>query len=91
VLRPGGQLVFIEHVRAGDAGTARLQDRMNWLNRIVVCCDCNRPTLDSIKTAGFTVTQLEHTVLPKAPKFVRPAILGRATAPALVPSEPSLP
>jgi ubiquinone/menaquinone biosynthesis C-methylase UbiE len=91
VLRPGGQLVFFEHVRAGDPATARLQDRMNWLNRIVVCCDCNRPTLDSMKTAGFTVAQLEHTVLPKAPKFVRPAILGRATAPALVPSEPSVP
>ncbi|HEY7011125.1 MAG TPA: class I SAM-dependent methyltransferase [Streptosporangiaceae bacterium] len=91
VLRPGGQLVFIEHVRAGDPATARLQDRMNWLNRIVVCCDCNRPTLDSMKTAGFTVTQLEHTALPKAPKFVRPAILGRSTAPALVPSEPSVP
>jgi hypothetical protein len=83
--------VFIEHVRADDAATARLQDRMNWLNRIVVCCDCNRPTLDSMKTAGFTVAQLEHTVLPKAPKFVRPAILGSATAPALVPSEPSVP
>jgi len=91
VLRPGGQLVFIEHVRADDPATARLQDRMNWLNRLVVCCDCNRPTLGSMQTAGFTVTQLERTVLPKAPKFVRPAILGRATAPALVPSEPSLP
>jgi ubiquinone/menaquinone biosynthesis C-methylase UbiE len=91
VLRPGGQLVFIEHVRADDPGTARLQDRMNWLNRLVVCCDCNRPTLGSMKAAGFTVTQLEHTVLPKAPKFVRPAILGSATAPALVPSEPSVP
>ena len=91
VLRPGGQLLFIEHVRADDAATARLQDRMNWLNRIVVCCDCNRPTLDSIKAAGFTVTQLEHTALPKAPKFVRPAILGSATAPALVPAEPSVP
>jgi ubiquinone/menaquinone biosynthesis C-methylase UbiE len=91
VLRPGGQLVFIEHVRADDPGTARLQDRMNWLNRIVVCCDCNRPTLDSIKAAGFTVTRLEHTALPKAPKFVSPAILGSAAAPALVPSEPSLP
>src|SRR5580658_10492542 len=56
VLRPGGQFLFIEHVRAGDAGTARLQDRMNWLNRLVVCCDCNRPTLDSIKAAGFILT-----------------------------------
>jgi ubiquinone/menaquinone biosynthesis C-methylase UbiE len=91
VLRPGGRLVFIEHVRADDPATARLQDRMNWLNRLVVCCDCNRPTLGSMKTAGFAVTQLEHTVLPKAPKFVRPAILGSATAPALVPSEPSVP
>jgi ubiquinone/menaquinone biosynthesis C-methylase UbiE len=91
VLRPGGQLLFIEHVRADDAGTARLQDRMNWLNRLVVCCDCNRPTLDSIKTAGFTIARLEHTALPRAPKFVRPVILGSAIAPALKPSEPAVP
>jgi ubiquinone/menaquinone biosynthesis C-methylase UbiE len=86
VLRPGGQLLFIEHLRAGDPGTARLQDRLNWLNRLVVCCDCNRPTLDSIRNAGFTLTQTEHTALPKAPKFVRPAVLGRAAVPAQTPS-----
>ena len=88
VLRPGGRLLFIEHVRSDDPGTARLQDRMNWLNRLVVCCDCNRPTLDSIGAAGFTVTQVEHTALPKAPTFVRPAILGSATAPAAAPRAP---
>ena len=82
VLRPGGQLLFFEHVRSDDAGTARLQDRVNWLNRLVVCCDCNRPTLHSIQSAGFTITQIEHTTLPKAPKFVRPAIMGSATTPA---------
>jgi ubiquinone/menaquinone biosynthesis C-methylase UbiE len=86
VLRPGGQLLFIEHLRAGDPGTARLQDRLNWLNRLVVCCDCNRPTLDSIRNAGFTLTQAEHTALPKAPKFVRPAVQGRAAVPAQTPS-----
>jgi SAM-dependent methyltransferase len=48
VLRPGGQLLFIEHLRCADPALARLQDRMNWLNRLVVCCDCNRPTLDSV-------------------------------------------
>ena len=86
VLRPGGQLLFIEHLRSGDPGTARLQDRLNWLNRLTVCCDCNRPTLDSIRNAGFTLTQAEHTALPKAPKFVRPAVLGRAAVPAETPS-----
>ena len=86
VLRPGGGLLFIEHVRSDDPGTGRLQDRLNWLNRLVVCCDCNRPTLDSIRAAGFTVAQVEHTALPKAPPFVRPAILGTATTPAAAPS-----
>jgi ubiquinone/menaquinone biosynthesis C-methylase UbiE len=86
VLRPGGQLLFIEHVRSEDPGRARAQDRMNWINRLVVCCDCNRPTLSSIEQAGFTVTQIAHTALPKAPSFVSPTIVGSATAPARVPS-----
>ena len=85
VLRPGGRLLFIEHVRSADPGTSRLQDRMNWLNRLVVCCDCNRPTLDSIRAAGFAVAQVEQTALPKAPPFVRPAIVGSATAPVAAP------
>jgi ubiquinone/menaquinone biosynthesis C-methylase UbiE len=86
VLRPGGQLLFIEHVRSTDPKLARFQDRMNGLNRFVVGCDCNRPTLDSIREAGFTVTQVQHTTLAKVPKFARAAIVGSATAPAGVPS-----
>lgn len=82
VLRPGGQLLFIEHLRSDDPATARLQDRLNWLNRLVVCCNCNRPTLSTIREAGFAITQVEHTVLPKAPKFARPCVVGSATAPA---------
>ena len=81
VLRPGGQLLFIEHVRSDDAKLARRQDRMNPINRFVVHCDCNRPTLTSIEQAGFTVTQLEHQTMPKVPSFVSPLIVGIATAP----------
>jgi ubiquinone/menaquinone biosynthesis C-methylase UbiE len=80
VLRPGGRLLFIEHVRADDPELARLQDRINWLNRLVVQCDCNRQTLPAIEAAGFAVSRLERTTLPKAPKFTRPLIVGTAVA-----------
>jgi ubiquinone/menaquinone biosynthesis C-methylase UbiE len=83
VLRAGGRLLFLEHVRADDPGLARFQDRMNWLNRIVVGCDCNRPTLGTIEAEGFAVSRIEHMTMPKAPKFVRPLIVGSATAPPL--------
>src|SRR5258707_1355686 len=61
----------------------------DWLNRLVVCCDCNRPTLDSIRDAGFTPGQVEHTTLPKAPKFASPTIMGAATTPSPAPARPS--
>ena len=78
VLKPGGRLLFLEHVRSDDPALARFQDRMNWLNRFVVHCDCNRPTLTTIEASGFTVSEIEHSVLPKAPKFARPLIVGTA-------------
>jgi ubiquinone/menaquinone biosynthesis C-methylase UbiE len=80
VLRPGGQLLFIEHVRSDDERLARRQDRMNGLSRFIVGCECNRSTLDTIEGAGYTVTGVEHTALTKAPSFVRPLIVGTATA-----------
>ena len=79
VLRPGGRLLFIEHVRSDDdPKLARFQDRMNRLNHFLVGCDCNRQTLAAIEAHGFTVSQVERADLPKAPKFVRPAIVGVA-------------
>jgi ubiquinone/menaquinone biosynthesis C-methylase UbiE len=81
VLRPGGRLLFLEHVRSDDARLARRQDRMNWVNRLVVCCDCNRPTLASIQQAGFAVGEVTRGTLPKAPSFVSPLIIGSAATP----------
>jgi ubiquinone/menaquinone biosynthesis C-methylase UbiE len=91
VLRPGGRLLFLEHVRSGDARLARRQDRMNWMNRLVVRCDCNRPTLASIQQAGFAVGEVTRGTLPKAPSFVSPLIIGSAAAPPeAVSDEPRL-
>ena len=82
VLRLGGRLLFLEHVRSEDPDLARFQDRMNWLNRLVVGCECNRQTLAAIEGAGFTVSRVEHTTLPEAPKFNRPLIVGTAVTPS---------
>jgi ubiquinone/menaquinone biosynthesis C-methylase UbiE len=79
VLRPGGRLLFIEHVRSDDdPKLARFQDRINWLNHFLVDCDCNRQTLTAIEQQGFAVSRVERVELPKAPKFTRPAIVGSA-------------
>jgi len=80
VLRPGGRLLFIEHVRSDDEKLARTQDRMLPINvRIGHGCHPNRRTLDSIRDAGFEVTSLEHDTLKHTPKFIRPLIVGVAT------------
>src|SRR5437879_6782312 len=72
VLRPGGQLLFIEHVRSDEDRLAHWQDRLNALNRFMVGCECNRPTLAAIQAAGFGVTHVVHQTMPKVPAFVRP-------------------
>jgi len=82
VLKPGGQLLFIEHVRSDDAKLAKWQDRLNGLNRIVAHgCNCNRSTVDAIKQTGFTIRSLEKGSLAKVPPFVRPLVVGTAIKP----------
>jgi ubiquinone/menaquinone biosynthesis C-methylase UbiE len=81
VLKPGGELLFIEHVRSEEPGLARWQDRLNGVNRVMGHgCNCNRSTLDAIHVAGFTITELAHNELPKALPILRPLAVGAATA-----------
>jgi ubiquinone/menaquinone biosynthesis C-methylase UbiE len=79
VIKPGGRLLFIEHVRSEDARQARWQDRVNPVHRVIGCgCNCNRNTLERLQAAGFKVTQVAHDRLHKAPPWVRPLIVGAA-------------
>jgi len=82
VLKPGGELLFIEHVRSDDPSRARWQDRLNGVNRVLGHgCNCNRSTLDALAAAGFTLTDLERSELRKAPPILRPLAVGAATTP----------
>jgi SAM-dependent methyltransferase len=78
VLRPGGRLIFLEHVRSADRRLGQRQDRMNPLNRFVAGCECNRPTFDTIRACGFEIEHVEHILMRKVPSFVRPFVAGWA-------------
>jgi ubiquinone/menaquinone biosynthesis C-methylase UbiE len=82
VLRPGGHLLFLEHVRSEDPRIARWQDRLHgiWL-RVGHGCHCNRPTPALIEASPLRVEDLQKDEIPKAPPITRPLAIGRAAAP----------
>lgn len=83
VLKPGGQLLFLEHVRAEDDGLARWQDRLEKPWRFVGHgCHPNRDTLATIAATDLEIADLERDTTPKAPPIVRPLIRGTAVLPA---------
>ena len=58
VLKPGGRLLFIEHVRAEDPGLARWQDRLEKPWRFLGDgCHCNRDTVATIEASPLAVEQ----------------------------------
>lgn len=83
VLKPDGQFLFLEHVRASDPKSARWQDRLErpwgWFGR---GCHPNRDTLTTISGSGLEVSEIEQGEFPKAPPIVRPLIVGEASPPA---------
>jgi ubiquinone/menaquinone biosynthesis C-methylase UbiE len=79
VLRPGGRLLFIEHVRADDPSSARWQDRLEKPWRFLADgCHCNRDTEANLRASPFKVEEIDHTKMPKAAPIVRPLIRGTA-------------
>ena len=81
VLRPGGRLLFVEHVRAEDRGLARWQDRLECPWRFFGDgCHCNRDTMAAIEAAPFAVEAVDKAELPKSPPIVRPLVRGSAVA-----------
>jgi ubiquinone/menaquinone biosynthesis C-methylase UbiE len=77
VLKPGGRLLFLEHVRSDDQKLAKWQDRITPLYN-VVGCNPNRDTLAAIEASVLAVETVKHGEIPKAPKVERPMIAGIA-------------
>ena len=80
LLRPGGRLLYLEHVRDPDEGKlARWQDRLErpW-GWFAAGCHPNRPTEPTLRAAGFE-TDATMDTFPKGPPVVRPVARGSAS------------
>ncbi len=78
VLKPDGELLFVEHGRSPDRGVEAWQDRLNPLwRRIGGGCNLNRRIDELVREAGFRVARLE-TGYAKGPRPMAYIYEGRA-------------
>jgi ubiquinone/menaquinone biosynthesis C-methylase UbiE len=83
VLKPGGELRFMEHVRSEDPKKARFQ---RWLDRSRVWplfgggCHCGRDTVGAIRAAGFEIDEVQPFALGPSWTATNPHVRGRARA-----------
>jgi ubiquinone/menaquinone biosynthesis C-methylase UbiE len=80
VLKPGGQLVFLEHVAALDnPRRLRWQRRVEpiW-KRVAGNCHLCRDTERAIRDAGFEMASIQRQSIRKAIALARPSIRGVA-------------
>jgi len=79
VLRPGGQYLFLEHVRHSDPAIARRQDR--WQAAWYLFgngCHCNRDSVLTLMESPFLIEELRHGRIPGVPRIVETMVSGRA-------------
>jgi ubiquinone/menaquinone biosynthesis C-methylase UbiE len=81
VLRPGGRLLFLEHVRADSKRMARWQDRLHrpW-HAFAAGCNANRPTVELLNDSELQVGEVERDRWAWMPVFVQPLAIGVAEA-----------
>ena len=81
VLRPGGQLLFMEHIRSESPRWARWQDRLNtpW-RAFAEGCNCNRPTLGALDAGPLALRDVERGVIPAMVPLIRPLATGSGVA-----------
>jgi ubiquinone/menaquinone biosynthesis C-methylase UbiE len=82
VLRDGGQLLFIEHVRAlAGSRLERWQQRLHrpW-RAFAYGCRCDQDTMTLIERAGFAVADRRPERWRAMPAIVQPLICGHAQA-----------
>ncbi len=80
ILKPGGKLIFIEHVAAArKTGLRFLQEIFNPVGKFIADgCNCNRETWKFLESAGFQKLEISHQKINGTIPFLSPHIIGYA-------------
>lgn len=84
VVKPGGELRFLEHVRSDRPRRARVQqaiDRSGVWPRLAGGCHCARDTLAAVERAGFVIERACEFDLGPGWVITNPYVRGLARAP----------
>lgn len=85
VLKPGGSLLFFEHVLADSEQVQRWQHRLNpYWHRCAGGCQLNRETAEYIRQAGFELQEMQRYQHGSFPVLVRQLVTGVAVKPELI-------
>ena len=81
VLKPGGEVRFLEHVRSDDPRKARLQ---RWIDRARIQpslaggCHCSRDIVGALEASGLRIEQIRTVSVGPSWLHTNPHVLGRA-------------
>lgn len=82
VLKPDGELLFLEHGESPDPRVRTWQHRITpgW-RKVAGGCHLNRPIAELIQQAGFEIRELSTFYMPNAPRIAGFIYQGRAGIP----------
>jgi SAM-dependent methyltransferase len=87
ILRRGGRLLFLEHVRSRSWRRALWQDRLERPWRAVANgCRCNRDTEALLEASGFRLELRSSGALRGLGPLIRPLVVGSAVLPGQAPT-----
>jgi len=79
VIKPDGQLLFVEHGKSPDTGVHRWQNRINPVWKCVGGgCHLNRAIDERVEAGGFAIDGLETGYLARGPRWATWMYMGKA-------------